>query len=290
MNRLQKKCFIATAGFHLLLLVILFVGPAFFSPKPKVDDSQVLDVIPANLIDAAFSSGVKGATPPPPTPVFTPPQPVQPPVTPPPAPKPVVQPPPNPAPTLVERVEKMFTPEPVKPAKPDPTPVVKPAADKPKIKVNLTPTVRTVPNTSVKTAKPPKPDNSHNPVNPVNSALTTLRKNLSSATTIDVVSGNNDAAYASYDAAVKSIYERTWLPPTSAENDDANAKVSVTIASDGTVLSARVITPSGDSDVDATVQRTLNRVMFIAPFPAGTTDKERTYIINFNLKAKRMLG
>ncbi len=35
MNRLQKKCVIATAGLHLLLLVILFVGPAFFNPRPK---------------------------------------------------------------------------------------------------------------------------------------------------------------------------------------------------------------------------------------------------------------
>jgi outer membrane biosynthesis protein TonB len=56
------------------------------------------------------------------------------------------------------------------------------------------------------------------------------------------------------------------------------------------VISAHIITPSGDNGVDATVQRTLNRISFIRPFPAGTTDKERTYIINFNLKAKRMLG
>ena len=73
MNRLQKKCVIATAGFHLLLLVILFVGPAFFNSTPKADDSKVIDVIPANLIDAAFNSGVKNATPPPPTPIVTPP-------------------------------------------------------------------------------------------------------------------------------------------------------------------------------------------------------------------------
>ena len=66
MNRLQKKCAIATAGFHLLLLVILIVGPGFFAPKPKADDLQILDVIPANLIDAAFNSGVRNAQPPPP--------------------------------------------------------------------------------------------------------------------------------------------------------------------------------------------------------------------------------
>ena len=41
--------------------------------------------------------------------------------------------------------------------------------------------------------------------------------------------------------------------------------------------------------MDASVQKTLDRVTFIAPFPEGTTEKERTYIINFNLKVKRML-
>src|SRR5471032_2677860 len=113
MNCLQKKCVIATEGFHLLLLVILFVGPAFFNSKPKVDDSQVLNVIPANLIDAAFNSGVKSATPPAPAPVVTPPpQPT------PPAPKPIVQPAPEPAPTLPERIEKFFKSEPVKPTAP----------------------------------------------------------------------------------------------------------------------------------------------------------------------------
>ena len=53
MNRLQKKCVIATTGFHLLLLVILFVGPAFFWSQEKPDDTPVLDMIPANLVDSA---------------------------------------------------------------------------------------------------------------------------------------------------------------------------------------------------------------------------------------------
>ena len=79
MNRLQKKCVIATTGVHLLLIVILFVGPAFFYSKPKADDLQVLDVIPANLIDAPFNSGVANAAPPPPAPA-APPQPPPPPV------------------------------------------------------------------------------------------------------------------------------------------------------------------------------------------------------------------
>src|SRR5476649_2099687 len=113
MNRLQKKCVIATAGFHLLLLVILFVGPAFFNSKPKVDDTQVLDVIPANLIEAAFNSGVKGAQPPPPPPIVTPPRP-QPTPTPP-APQQIVQPAPAPPPTLLTRLVRSFKSDPEKP-------------------------------------------------------------------------------------------------------------------------------------------------------------------------------
>ena len=72
--------------------------------------------------------------------------------------------------------------------------------------------------------------------------------------------------------------------------DEANIKVRVTIASDGTVISARIITPSGDAKVDASVQRTLGpRHVHSRRFRTGATDKERTYTINFNLKAKQML-
>ena len=54
MNRLQKKCVIATAGFHLLLLVILLSARLFLRRRTKPDDHAVLDMIPANLIDAAL--------------------------------------------------------------------------------------------------------------------------------------------------------------------------------------------------------------------------------------------
>ena len=86
MNRLQKKCFVASAGVHALLLVILLVGPAFLTSKSKLDNSPILDVIPGKLIDAAFSGGGNpNGRPPPPAP----PEPPQRAVTPPaPAPEP----------------------------------------------------------------------------------------------------------------------------------------------------------------------------------------------------------
>jgi TonB family protein len=264
MNRLQKKCLMSVVGIHLLLLIILFVGPAFFAPRDKTDDLQVLDVIPANLIDAPFNSGVKNAQPPPPS--------VQPA---PPTPKPVVTPP-----TLEQRIEKIFKPEAVKPA-PDFKPVEKSEKSQPhKIQVNTHLTTRDATKNSMVDSQRARA---------IQNAIRNLKRNFSPSTTVDMP-GTASAAYANYASVVKSIYEQAWTPPDDSASDDANVKVRITIASDGTVISARIIGPSGDSGVDASIQRTLDRVTFIAPFPEGSKDKERTYIINFNLKAKRMLG
>src|SRR5262245_17872052 len=57
MNRLHKKCFIASAGTHLLLALILLVGPAFLAPKDKLDNSQILEFIPLMTTDAQMSGG-----------------------------------------------------------------------------------------------------------------------------------------------------------------------------------------------------------------------------------------
>jgi TonB family protein len=278
MNRLQKKCVIATAGVHLLLVVILFVGPAFFYSKPKADDLQVLDVIPANLIDAPFNSGVANATPPPPAPVVAPPQP--------PPPVPVVTPPaPAPEPEKVEKAEPVKPPDKLSPD--ELRPVEKTSKTEPhKIQISTQLVARTAPKNS------PAADNSQQQqrlAQASQSVLRILKSNLTSDTTIDMP-GNSSVAYADYGRAVTSIYDQAWSLPANIANDEANAKVSVTIASDGTVISARIVTPSGDAHVDASVQRTLERVKFIAPFPKDATEKERTYIINFNLKTKRLLG
>ena len=270
MNRLQKKCAIATAGIHLLLLTILIVGPAFYNPKPKADDTQILNFIPANLIDADMTSGVRNATPPPVQPPPTPQ--VQPPLPTP--PKPV-----EPKPTLTDRLEKFFTPtpkpEPVKPA---------PTETKPehKIQPNLTPAVRTAPKNPVVNSKPnSEPDNSR----AINSALKTLRSNLSSPTEVNLT-GNSTEAYASYGSVVTSVYHQKWvaLTPMGMEKESAVVTFKVNIASNGTVISASIVTPSGDANVDRAVQRMLDSVAFIAAFPAGAADNEREYTIDFNTK------
>jgi TonB family protein len=298
MNRLQKKCLIATAGFHLLLVLALIFGSAFFTERSKPDESQLLDVIPANVVEAAFNSGVKAAQPPAPTPIVKPPEPQpQPQPIPLPPPKPVATPPPapKPEPTFLDKVEKIFKPEPAKPVVDDTKPVEKPEKpEKPpprKIEVNLKPVVRntTVADTSAadkaRAAKRLRDERAR----AFADAARSIRENSSSATTVELP-GTSSVSYANYASVVKSVYERAWMPPDDAASDDANIKVSVTISRDGSVISARILNRSGDAPVDASVQRTLDRVTFVAPFPDGAKEKEKTFIINFNLKAKRMLG
>ena len=48
------------------------------------------------------------------------------------------------------------------------------------------------------------------------------------------------------------------------------------------------IKSSGVPALDKSVQKTLNDVKSIVPFPEGAKDHERRFDINFNLKAKRL--
>lgn len=290
MNRLQKKCFIVATGMHLLLFVILLVGPAFLSSSSKPDDLQTITFIPANLIDKPFTGGGEKSPAPQPT---APPQPpqqlpkaaVQ---LPAPVPKQIEQPKPAPAPTPKEQAK-------VEPkAKPDPNSleVKKPSPTKTKPPVSTTLVTR--PKTGPKTdSQSDDAADAKRRADLAKQAARSLREGLTSSTRIETTSGTSGfggggEAYASYALVVKSVYETSWIPPDNTASDDATAKVSVTIASDGTVISSRITQLSGDEQTDASIQRTLDRVKFIAPFPQGAKETQRTFIINFNLKAKRL--
>ena len=281
MNRLQKKCVISTAGIHLLLFVILIVGPAFFNRQPKADNT-VLDMIPANLVDAAINSGVQDAQPPPPTPLAVPqpPQPLQPI----PLPPKIVQPPapaPTPAPSLTTRIENYFRSPP-----PQPTPDLKPAQrtepQPPKIQVNLTPATRT----AAQRNQQQQQDNSQNQ-RQINNTLRSLSHSLSSATKVDVP-GTSSTSAANYKDALATIYYNAWVTPDNTSSDQAIAKVRITVATDGTVINAEIISPSGDASTDQSVRQALDRVSSVPPLP-DQSKAQQEFIIDFNLKTKRML-
>ena len=259
MSRLYKKCFLASAGMHLLLFLILLIGPAFLMSRDKIDDLPTLDFIPAKLIDEQFyrmSSPAPQQRAPSPQPV----QPKQPD-----PPKPVKVPASKPAPIRPQ---------------PKPEPKYTPADE---IKVSLKP-ART-------SSKPrPKPQVAQ-PRRDYAAAANTIRA-ATSSTTIEMPSlpTGGGPSYANYAQAVKSIYERNWYPPDETSRDNALVKVQIVIARDGTILSSRIIGRSGDASVDASVEAALRRVTSVPPFPEGAKESKRTYTIGFNLKARRAMG
>jgi colicin import membrane protein len=291
MNRLQTKCFIGSAGFHLLLMVILLVGPAFLTSKSKSDNSPILDVIPTKLIDAAFSGGGNpNGTPPPPAPPVPPQRNITPPAPP---PEPVKERTPEPVPEPVKEV---------KPTQPDPNPLEpSPEPKRKKPEVSTKPVIRR-PDTG-KTAKSPATtstadseerrlaDARRRAAAMIGATARSLRDDIAPGTSLEAFGpGGGGEVYANYDQVVRSIYWHAWTPPEDTASNAAITKATVTIASDGTVLSARIIQPSADAKVDRSVQQTLDRVTYIAPFPEGAKEKQRTYTIKFDLKARRLTG
>lgn len=295
MERLHKKCLIASVGMHSLLVIILFIGPAFLSSPNKPIDAEILDFIPDRLIDGdAKGGGNPNARPLPPQPIVTPPAPpvVQPAAAPPPAPKPQPD---------------------VKPVAPDPPAVVKnkepdpdsleAATDKPKRpKISLTKVVRkdASKTTSKKTSDSEAADqrreyaeNQKRIAGLFNKAAGNILAGAASATTVEGIygPGGGGPTYASYAAWVKTVYDQAWLAPEDSSKDDADVVARVTIAQDGTIVTWRIVTPSGDPQVDGSVRRALESVKTIGkPFPEGAKEKERSYKLRFNLKAKRGLA
>lgn len=297
MNRMQKKCLIGSSGFHLLLLVILLVGPAFFSSDRKLDDSQVITMVDlGKLTDGPTTIGGKPSLPPPA------PEPTKPA---PPAPQPPQPEPPAPQPEK-SLVDKLFAPAPPKPDEPAIEPsrekvTVKPstgesdvaATKKPKVEVTKKLVKKSATNdktasAATDAARTKELAAARARAAAVSRALGNLREGLSSGTEVSVP-GPGAGTFVNYKDAIAAIYERAWVTPTDATDDKAVAVATVTIARDGTVITAKIKTPSGDAATDRSVRDTLRRVKFTAPFPDGATDAERIFYITFDLK-KKLLG
>lgn len=262
----------------MLLAVILLVGPAFLSSKNKFEDMATLDFVPSRLIDEAFAGGGNPhATPPPPAPAAPPAARSQP-----------------------EKVREPVPPRDVIKPKLVEADSLEPTMDqhkihRPEVSTKLV-TKKSAANTALKqpseadTLARQLADQRRRAADLIGNAASNLREDVSPSTSIEEPGTGGGEAYANYGQVVKSIYEHAWLPPDDAANEEAITKVTVTIASQGTVMSSHILRGSGDGGVDSSVQRTLSRVTYIAPFPEGSKDKQRTYIINFNLKAKRLMG
>jgi len=302
MNRLQKKCLVASMAMHSLLLVILLVGPAFLSSKKVSNDLPMLDVIPSRLTDALFSGGGNpNAQPPPPA---TPAQQIK-------EPQPTPQPPQPETVTPKPRVESKPPPE-AKPTKPEPTPVTVKAetpkilTEKPKQEIKVSDKITTLKPKDLAEDKAKREkeearsrerelaDARQRTAKQIDARLSgslkSLNENLSSGTTIEMPGRGGGEAYANYAQVIKSIYDHAWIDPDEVSDNAASVKVKVVVARDGSIISDSITGRSGILALDKSVQHALDRVRQLPPFPEGAKERERTFIINFNLKAKRLTG
>jgi TonB family protein len=269
MNRLQKKCFIASAGVHLLLAMLLVFGPGFISTRSKSDDLPILDFVPVKTVDALISGGGQ--------PQVTPPAP----------------PPP----------EKLREPEPEKELARDVKPLkteeesLEPSKKKIEISTKLV-SRNQEDKTDTKMRAEEKAreearraaDARRRLARQIGQTAERIGSETSGETSIELKGpGGGGVPYANFLAAVKTVYANAWVVPDGVTDDRATTAASVTIARDGTVVSSKIVRRSGDSVVDQSVQMTLGRVRYAAPLPDGKED-QRTVTINFNVRAKRLLG
>jgi len=110
----------------------------------------------------------------------------------------------------------------------------------------------------------------------------------SSSTKVEISGGEGaDAFSANYRDIVAGVYHGAWHQhrPNSISDKTTKVEVRVTIARDGRVVGKHVLKPSGNADMDRSVERTLDSVKFVEVFPSGTKDQERSFIITFDLEA-----
>jgi TonB family protein len=122
-------------------------------------------------------------------------------------------------------------------------------------------------------------------------ATRSLQAGFSSGTKVDV-GGPGGEAYANYISLVQNAYDRAWIVQPDLEDDDSAAMVRVTISRTGRVIASRITRPSSNAMLNKSVQRALDKVESegFPPFPDFIRESERSFTIEFNLKAKRLLG
>ena len=250
MGRLKRSCVVGSVVFHTLILAMLVLGPMLLAKREE--KVRVIDLVPSEVIDKLLAPAAPVAPPPAPAPPKPKPEPKK------------IQPKPKPKPVLPKPKPKKNTPKP----KPKP---------KPKIKVNLDSSVR-------------KPDARNTEAEKeaakrreaLNRSLNKLDTKLSGRTAVNVPLGR--FASANYESLIRRKYMDATIHPGAISGDPV-VKVRLVIARSGRVLSASITGQSGVTSWDRAVQKTLDRVKFIKPFPESMNGAQQTFNLNFNSRS-----
>jgi len=293
----QRKCFMASACFHAVLLGVLLVAPAFLTSKPRPVKPGA-NLVSAAAVEAVLRGGTPAAAPAPPPqpePVVTPQPPAAEPTPRP--PEPVRPPPPvvkaaeprpvEPPPKKVEPVKKS---EPVKTAPPKATAKAEPKAEPkaaPKAETKQYALKRVTPSsatTSSSASKSPQPSLKDD----VQKSLERIGKPGPPVRITTPGGASAGAAGDQYALLVRETYDKAWVDPSEVADSGAEVEVHVTIARNGEILSAKVVSRSGIGALDVSVQKALDRVRRIPQgMPPSMPDKQKTYVISFNLRDRR---
>lgn len=291
MNRLQKKCILASTGIHLLLALMLILGPAFLSSRSKQDGTPPLDFIAYKTVDDALSGGGDNTVKAPPALSVAPPADPAPVPLPPPVAPPVVQKTPDPVP-----IEKAPNPTPALTPKTTPRDVKPPknnvVAEQPKPKphqivVSTTPVISTA--ADVKAARDAQAKaaaaEKRRTAEAVSRAMAGIQNGVSGSTEVRLKGpGGGGVPYGNFKSAIQKIYQDAWSVPDGAP--ELTVSVTITVAKDGTIISARITNGSGNAALDNSVQKTLDRVKHVPPLPDSETEESRTLTIGFNPEQK----
>ena len=252
MGKLKRSCLAGSFVLHAMIIALLVLGPMLLAKRQE--KVQVIDLIPSEIVDQILSPKVSVT---PPTTTKTKPTP--------PKPKPV----------------KITKPKPT-PPKPKPVKITKP---KPQIKVNLKPTIRRPDSSKVKAqqeaAERARKANAKRQET-LNNSINRLSSNLSGSTAVNAPLGR--LAAANYESLIRKKYMDATFHP-GAINRDPVVKVRLVIARSGNVLSAQIINNSGVTSWDRAVQKSLDRVKHIAPFPKSISGSKKTFTLNFNSRS-----
>ncbi len=290
MNRFEKKCFIGSAAFHGLLLVVFFFGSAFLSSKPPTDMGPVAEFV--NPGAAATGGGPPPPVQPQPAPPAKPPEPVK-----------EIEPEPS-KPREVKRdtpketeKERGALPVPVKTDKKDTSKQL----TKPKPLVNTTVTKRSnvVDKAAVRLAQLQRENDArearearerrNQAISDVNDILSGVNSGVSRTPVVSpggVGSLGGGAAAGRYGDGLKAIYDSKWILNADMYNDETAATVKVTVRRDGTVVSATITKSSGNAAFDRSVKSALNAVSRVLPFPSEMKDVEQEFTWKFERKTR----
>ena len=169
------------------------------------------------------------------------------------------------------------TPPKPEPKKIQPKPKPKPILPKPKIKVNLNSNVRKPDARNTKAQKEAAKQREA-----LNRSLNKLDTKLSDRTAVNVPLGRY--ASANYESLIRRKYMDATIHPGAISGDPV-VKVRLVIARNGRVISARVTSQAGLASWDRAVQKALDRVKFIKPFPESMKGSQQTFNLNFNSRS-----